>query len=188
MKIIFIHLDKDYDRVMTHPNPKKKGVVILGDLSCKEGFGIGQFVNDAAKPEICDNDNNFISALKSLEKYRAQSITHVNCEINNNLWFVALKDIEPSEEIFTHYGFEFWVHKFLQESRTPESKLLLYSLHDQAAKPFNLRNFTAYDDDTCKNFLTVLLGISEESLNNYKNSKDFLFEIMETLNIMNTKT
>jgi SET domain-containing protein len=32
-----------------------------------------------------------------------------NCEISGNLfWLKATRDIEAGEEIFVHYGFQFW--------------------------------------------------------------------------------
>ena len=152
-----------------------------------DGFGVGQFVNDAAKPEMPDDDYNFVSSVESLEDYERKSLLHANCQIDPNLWFVAMRDIKPNEELFTHYGFEFWVNKYLKESNTPESRLLTYSLHNQDTKPFNLGKLIYYDDETCRNFLTVLLGVTNDTLNIYQNPKALLLEMMEKLNIMGTK-
>ena len=163
---------------MRHSNPKKKNIVILGDMSNKDGFEVGQFVNDAAMPEICDDDKSFLSTLQILEKYEKQSFAKANCQVNEQLWFTATKDIEANEELFTHYGVDFWIHKLLVESNDPKSRLLIYSMHNQETKPFNLRNFVKFDEATCKAFTTVLLGVPEESLCNYKSAKEYLFQMM----------
>ena len=163
---------------MRHSNPKKKNIVILGDMSNKDGFGVGQFVNDAAMPEICEDDKSFLSTLQILEKYEKQSFAKANCQVNEQLWFTATKDIEANEELFTHYGVDFWIHKLLVESNDPKSRLLIYSMHNQETKPFNLRNFVKFDEATCKVFTTVLLGVPEESLCNYKSAKEYLFQMM----------
>ena len=172
---------------MRHPNPKKTGTVIMGDMNHTDGFGIGQFVNDATAPQICEDDNDYISALERLEEYEKQSLARVNCQVDGQLWFVATRDIKPKEELFAHYGFEFWTHRILQDFRKPESRLLMYALHNQETKPFNLRKFVEYDAGTCKAFITVLLGVSEDTLRNYKSAKEFLYEMMDKVNLMGTK-
>ena len=182
------YLDEDYDRVIAHPNPKKKGVVVLGKMDVEQGFGVGQFINDAAKVEIDKNETNFVHASKLLEEYQKKSLDGANCEIDKKFWFIASKNIRQGEELFTHYGFEFWVHKLLQESTKPELRFLFYSLQDQATKPFNLRRVFEYDDATCKAFATMLLDIPEQTVNNYKNPKAFLFELMEKANILGGNT
>ena len=78
----------------------------------------------------------------------------MNCEVDKNLWFVTTKDVGAGQELVTHYGFEFWVHRplvtdtegsiSLKNRMTPQAMLLFYSLHDQSGKPFNLRQFFDY--------------------------------------------
>ena len=162
---------------------------IVGDMDNTDGFGIGQFVNDAARPEISDDDDeyNFIAALKKLEQYEKKCIAHMNCQIESDMWFMAMKNIKPNEEILTIYGTTFWLHKYLQQAKTSEFKLLTYSLQRQESKPFNLRKLEDYDEDTVNAFLTVLLGISMDTLNTYHSPKACLLDMMEKLNIMGTK-
>ena len=81
---------------------------------------------------------------------QAESLESMNCEVDKNLWFMTTKDVKSGDELLTHYGFEFWVHRPLvvrqEESGglCPETLLLLYSLHEQSSKPFNLRQFFDY--------------------------------------------
>ena len=179
--------DQDYDRAMIHQS--KAEMNIVGDMNNTEGFGIGQFVNDAARPEISDDDpeHDFIDALKKLEQYERKSIAHMNCQIESDMWFMAMKNIKPNEELFTIYGTTFWLHKYLQQAKKAEFKLLTYSLQRQESKPFNLRNLEPYDEDTCKTFIKVLLGVSDDALNIYHSPKACLLDMMEKLNIMGTK-
>ena len=177
--IIFSFSDKDYDSVLRHPNFSRKNVIILGDMEKMDGFGIGQFVNDGAKPGITGEERNFVSAVEELEKYEDKSHSKANCQIDEQLWFVAIKNIKPGEELFCHYGFQFWVSKYLQQATTPLSRLLIYSLFNQDTQPFNLGKLDSYDEYTCTAFLTDLLGISQDMLTKYKSSKSLLLEMME---------
>ena len=171
--------DKDYDSVLRHPNPARKNVIILGNMQNTDGFGVGQFVNDASKPNITGEEGNFISAVEELEKYEDRSHCKVNCQIDEQLWFVAIKNIKAGEELFCHYGFQFWVAKYLQQAKSPQSKLLIYSLFNQDTQPFNLGKLDNYDEYTCSAFLTDLLGVSTDRLSKYKSSKSLLLEMME---------
>ena len=109
-----------------------------------DGFGIGQFVNDGAKPDITGEERNFVSAVEELEKYEDKSHSKANCQIDEQLWFVAIKNIKPGEELYCHYGFQFWVSKYLQQATTPLSRLLIYSLFNQDTQPFNLGKLDSY--------------------------------------------
>lgn len=86
--------------------------------------------------------------------FQAKSLEKMNCEVDKNLWFVTTKDVSAGQELVTHYGFEFWVHRPLVTDTeaastsslkmTPQSMLLFYALHEQSSKPFNLRQFFDY--------------------------------------------
>merc|ERR1719511_489921 len=130
---------------MAHPNPKMNGYVVVGRTSEEDisgmTFGVGQFVNDGVKPVMSDDETDFVSASQALNDYQGKSLKAMNCEVDKNFWFVASKDIKAGQELLTHYGFEFWVHKLMLQSKNPQSIFLLYSLHEQTSKPFNLRQF-----------------------------------------------
>jgi len=187
--------DPDYDRIMAHPNPKMNGYVVVGrtdlqpaDQPFPDGFGVGQFVNDGCKPNLSADETDFVAASKALNDYQAASLKAMNCEVDRNFWFVASRDIKAGEELLTHYGFEFWVHKLMLLSKNPNSVFLLYSLHEQTSKPFNLRQFFDYDSDTIKAFLVDMCGLPTDTVANYKSPKDLMFELMEKVNIMNPST
>ncbi len=151
----------EVDSCLAHPDSKKR-VVRIGDVDSRAGFGVGQFVNDFCAPEVRHLD--FGAGVKEMERYRAESIKGSNCELRSDFWFVSTRDVEAGEEVFTHYGIEFWLNKFMLESVDPSWRFLYYSLQDQTAKPFDLRHFFDYDEDTCRYFLTVLIGLSDEAV------------------------
>ena len=62
----------DVDRCIAHPDPKWSTNVKMGNLSAeaRSGFGVGQFVNDARKPEINLQDMDFGESSEELRKYQ----------------------------------------------------------------------------------------------------------------------
>ena len=144
------------DRCMAHPNPKRRSVR-LGEMESRQGFGVGQFINDSTRPEFGELD--FQRGLDALRKYQRDSLKGASCEVvpASDFWFEATRDIEAGEEIFAHYGFDFWLQKMMLESSDPRWRLLFYSLHDQRTRAFDLRKFYSYDEETCRAFLEVMI-------------------------------
>jgi len=183
--------DPEYDCVMSHP--KKEGFMVVGHQEESGGFGIGQFVNDGASPKLTP-DMDFLQASTELSDYQAKSIDSMNCEVDKNLWFVTTKDVCAGQELVTHYGFEFWVHRplvtdtedsiSLKNRMTPQAMLLFYSLHDQSGKPFNLRQFFDYDRETIAAFLTEYCRVPVDVVSGLKSPKNLVFELMETIKMM----
>merc|ERR1712029_119760 len=188
--------DPDYDCIMSHP--KKEGFMVVGREGQHDaegcGFGLGQYVNDGASPSFDSrrlSDMDFAQASKELSEYQERSLDRMNCEVDKNLWFVTTKDVTAGQELLTHYGFEFWVHRPLVTSDggdlnsvSPQAMLLLYALHDQSSKPFNLRQFFDYDRETIAAFLIDFCRMPPESVAKYKSPKDLVFELMELVQMM----
>jgi hypothetical protein len=69
---------------------------------------IGHMINDSAKPML---------ARQSYEIYLRVSLARRNCEIrvasNISIAVVAVKDIEPGEELFMTYGLQYWLAKIM---------------------------------------------------------------------------
>ncbi len=171
---------EEADRCLAHPDQRRRGAVRIGDREHREGFGVGQFVNDRSRPEVAELD--FGLALAAMEKYAADSVAGSNCEMRQDFWFVATRDVGAGEEILTHYGIQFWLNKYLLEATDPSFRFLFYALMDQAAKPFDLRRFFDYDEDTCKEFLRVLIGVGEDRLAG-QSAKKIVLELTEAIQI-----
>ena len=64
----------DVDRCIAHPNPKWSTNVKMANLTpeARTGFGVGQFVNDARKPEINLRDMDFSDCSEELRKYQVE--------------------------------------------------------------------------------------------------------------------
>jgi len=188
----YVTPDPLYDRVMAHP--KKEGFMVVASVDQSESessFGVGQYVNDGACPlRLTKPGLDFADASKALSEYQAESLESMNCEVDKNLWFMTTKDVKSGDELLTHYGFEFWVHRPLvvrqEESGglCPETLLLLYSLHEQSSKPFNLRQFFDYDSETVAAFLTEYCRVPSDVVSSYKSPKNLVFQLMEKVKMM----
>ncbi len=69
----------DVDRCMAHPDPKWSTNVKIGrmDLEDKSGFGVGQFVNDACKPDLNADEMDFCHSSEALRKYQVTVIDYL---------------------------------------------------------------------------------------------------------------
>ena len=152
------------DRCLSHPDPIRRSVRI-GDSESESRFppfGLGQFINDAEKPDLGFVEE-YEEARKELQRYEASSRSAANCQVKGaKYWFIATKDIKSGDEILTHYGCEFWLHKAMLDCKAAEKRFLFYSLQEQDGKPFNLRNCFNYDKRTCAAFLRHLIRVHEE--------------------------
>ena len=148
-----------------------------------DDFGVGQFINDGSSPEISKLE--FKKAIVDLNVYLKKSLKAANAEVSAktaDFWFVASRDVAAGSEILTHYGFEFWLTKFLLErTGEPEWRFLFYSLLDQNSKPFDLRKFYEYDDDTCRIFLEVLIGAN--NLEGKQDAKKIIYRLTDRIKV-----
>ncbi|XP_059089540.1 uncharacterized protein LOC131885494 [Tigriopus californicus] len=143
-------------------------------------FGIGQFINDACKPQVQTMD--FSSTLEALTRYQMESTHKSNCEVGPDNWFIATRDIETNQELFTHYGFEFWAQKFMLDSASPVERLLFYAVMDQNRKPFDLRRFYNFTDATMRSFLKVLIQVPDVEQENF-DPKKYICQVTDQINI-----
>ena len=96
--------------------------------------------------------------------------------------FEATRRIRRGEELLTHYGFEFWLQKFLLEAAEPVRRFYYYSLMDQWTKPFNLTLLYQYDASTCREFLRTVLGDGERA-EQTEDPKWELLKLSERINL-----
>ncbi len=179
-KLGIVNAEQVYDEILESRsqkclvNPSKAGLIKLASEN-KSGFGVGQWIQDYRVPRIQDCDS-FPEATDELSNYQSDSLAHANCDADSSFWFIASKDIEAGAEIFVHYGFQYWLRKFMLESRDPEKRFFYYSLHDQSTQPFNLQKFYNYDDETCKIFLTRLIQVPLAEIEECKNVQEYLLK------------
>jgi hypothetical protein len=154
-------------------HPSKPGIIKIASEN-RDSIGIGQWINDSAQPDLSYIDD-FSVATEELQRYQTTSLRKANCNINDSFWFVASKDIEEKEEIFVHFGFQWWLRKLMLAEKNPERRFLLYSAHDQSSQIFNLQKFYEYDDATCLTFLKRLCLMPQETIDQKSSVKEFLF-------------
>ena len=154
-----------YDRVMIIPG-QKMNQGRLGNQSIQNNFGIGQFLNDGSFPKkLLDMWKlDFPMASRWLGEYVDESQKLTNCEMAGCFWFKASKDVRAGEELFCHYGFEFWLGKYFAETPDPAKRFLYNSLMNQDSKPFDLRKFYNYTSETKLSFLRDWIGVPEEQI------------------------
>ncbi len=179
-------IDVDLDMCMARMDNKRKPTVRVGDPEpAEDGFGVGQFVNDARRPCIYGL-RDFTEASDAVRQYQRASVERSNCEINpTDCWFKASRNIIAGEELLTHYGVEFWLQRILAlEVKDPLQRLLCYSLQDQSTKPFDLRRFFDYDEQTCRTFLEVLVTVPTEELEESSGeSKGLMCDLTEKIKL-----
>ncbi len=166
---------------------RKRDVVRIGDPDFdSDAFGVGQYVNDGSMPRLDELD--FATGFNRLKAYLTDSEAKANVALDGpGYWFVASRPIERGEELFTHYGFEFWLHKMLLECKkdeddAPAKRFFYYSLMDQRSKAFNLTQMYSYDQDTCREFLRIVLG-DEERAKGADDPKWELLRLSERVNL-----
>jgi SET domain-containing protein len=124
----------------------------IGCKKIKNKDGIGQYINDSFSFELIDDyrdDNGFfrISNNKiklAIEEYKNKSNENSNCgfSINKKQLFkiYATKDINENEELYLHYGIDYWLSKIQIETDEPFTKLFCLMVN----KIINIKNKKIY--------------------------------------------
>ena len=163
------------EKCLAHPS--QSGFIKLASEN-KTSFGIGQWINDFTKPQLEAMESNFTLATEELHKYQDLSLKKCNCSVNDSFWFTANSNLEAGTELFVHYGFQYWLKKFMiNEVQSPEKRFFYYSLNDQSTQVFNLQKFYEYDDETCISFLKTMIKMPQISIDNCTNVKELIFEL-----------
>lgn len=172
---VFEHL---LEEIKCLQNPGKPGLIKIASDN-QSGFAIGQWISDYNQPNLDKIDHDFSTATGELHNYQTKSLNKSNCAVNSNFWFTANCSLEANTELFVHYGFQYWLKKFmLEEKKNPEKRFFYYSLNDQSTQIFNLQKFYEYDDETCITFLEKFILMPKEIIQDkYPNVKELLFEL-----------
>lgn len=92
---------------------------IVGYLVPKNKLGLGQLINDANMPDLIDFP--IASCLKDQITFLANSFTRymstvIACNVvitqfENRIWFLTAHDLKKDEELFFHYGCDYWYNR-----------------------------------------------------------------------------
>ena len=114
----------------------------IGNKKIKNKDGIGQFINDSYNFELIDDyrDDNVCFKVSNnkikiaIENYNNKSIEKSNCGFskdNENIFKIyATKDINENEELYLHYGINYWICKIQLETDEPLTRLLCYIINE----------------------------------------------------------
>lgn len=130
------HISSIEDFIYSIENPAT-GKNFIGNTKtlCKDG--VGQIINDSCRFELESNERNEKSCFTlpsngDVDNYIDSSIKNANCGFKeyteeNIFKIYAFRDIEENEELYLHYGINYWRNKTKLE-HTEEPLLTLYCL------------------------------------------------------------
>ncbi len=113
-----------------HPSQKSVRIGVRED----RGLGVGQFINDGVSLAVKDvsyNKHGIMHA--SVWAKRVQTYTNVSRQLANVSFkrgspewcLYATRDVNEGEELFLHYGSEYWITQIFLASEYPMEKLVL---------------------------------------------------------------
>lgn len=115
----------------------------IGCKKIKHKDGIGQYINDSHMFELideyrdiengCFKESNYTLNL-AINNYKSKSIEKSNCIFSSNeedvFKIYASKDIDVNEELYLHYGIQYWICKIQFETDEPLTRLFCYIMND----------------------------------------------------------
>ena len=114
----------------------------IGNKKIKNKNGIGQYINDGFNFDLTDDyrdDNGYFKVSNkkiklAIENYNNKSIEKSNCGFSkskSNIFKIyATKDINENEELYLHYGINYWISKIHIETDEPLTKLFCYIINE----------------------------------------------------------
>ena len=114
----------------------------IGCKKIKNKDGIGQYINDSFAFELTDDyrdENGFFKISNNkiklaIEEYKSKSIENSNCGFSFNdrniFKIYAKKDINENQELYLHYGIDYWLSKVQIETDEPFTKLFCLMINN----------------------------------------------------------
>jgi len=128
----------------------------IGNKKIKNREGIGQFINDGFNFELLDDYRDIqygcfkISSDKinvAIKNYVDMSTKKSNCGFlkskKNLIKIYAHRNIEQNEELYLHYGVDYWISKIQLETDEPLTRLFCYMINCN----LTINNNNIYLDD-----------------------------------------
>ncbi len=177
---------------VVYPNNPDK--IKIGYITQQSEFGIGQFINDSYELNFDDVPLNIKHMLNKMEideeidNYIFNSTKKANVKIDidsidsNKINIIATRDIEVGEELYRHYGVDYWKTLYVKTCEYPIRKMCLFSEYLNS----EIKNMT--NKDCYKFMLGMGIDINNGSLLNdlgikkSLNDKMKLYKILSILN------
>lgn len=130
------------DFIYSINNPFDMKKKYIGYKSLKNENGTGQFINDYSMFDLTDEERDEcgfykISSAKinnKINNYNTLSQTFSNVGFKNDgtkaLRLYALKDINENDELYLHYGIDYWISKILLTTNEPFTRLYCLLKHN----------------------------------------------------------
>eukprot|EP00092_Neocalanus_flemingeri_P003572 GFUD01003831.1.p1 GENE.GFUD01003831.1~~GFUD01003831.1.p1 ORF type:complete len:379 (+),score=95.32 GFUD01003831.1:120-1256(+) len=176
-------MDKDY--WMSHP--RNPNLNLFGYKTPKSIFGIGQLINDGAKPEI--TKLNYKQATRACEEYfhKSHELWNISFKPTGpDFWFYADRDITEGEELYLQYGWRSWLEMLTRRltSHTKDAHIwrLLYwailgqkeyVLPDGEVKQAKYAQSYVLKEDEYKDMLEELFEVPTSVLENARKRPKF---------------
>ncbi len=111
----------------------------IGNKQIKQNDGVGQYINDGFCFDLIDDyrdneygiykiSNNKINA--AVEQYKNKSSEKANCTFSEDpkkiFKIYASKEIDVNEELYLHYGIEYWITKIQLDTDESFTRLFCY--------------------------------------------------------------
>lgn len=160
-EIIERNFSEDKEYWMMDPTDSAK--VLCGYKEPKDKLGIGQLVNDAKKLYLKNLD--YKDGVKAVKDYDRESKELANVDLRENFKIYALRDILKDEELFLHYGYDYWIGFMLENDLVDENqfmwRLLCFCLSGEVngvdGTSLNIREALVNSDDKkCREIIEMI--------------------------------
>jgi len=104
--------EADDDQLLNYLQHVKNDIHVYGDPSIHSPKACAHLINDAVKLDKIDCNPAVENIGKGFHAYLLQSVTRLNCmieTIKGKCWAVATRDIQDGDELFTSYGYQYWI-------------------------------------------------------------------------------
>jgi len=108
--------------------------VILGDKIYKSSDKAAQFINDAG---IVKDESDIESYIKTIYNTNSYLV-----DTGDEFIAISIKDIKPNEELYVHYGINYWLAK--NKIKIDPYKLSLYLEEEEYVQDNYLRSLDMY--------------------------------------------
>jgi len=127
-----IKSEEDFSYSITNPFTKK---TLIGYNYIKNNNGVGQFINDYCSFNLCDDERDELQLYKinsnkineKIKIYNKNSISNSNVSFKKGKKYIfklyATRDINCGEELYLHYGINYWISKIQITCDEPFTKL-----------------------------------------------------------------
>jgi len=188
MELVEAHEEGVLDFTYAMAHPKSSDWILFGYKDPKTPYGIGQIINDGAKPEITKLDLKH--GIEACEEYSKASFNLWNVSYQPtgpDFWFYADRDIAKGEELYLRYGHRSWLRmlaKMKTENEMEDSHLWRmlywaiegngdYVLPSVEVKRAEFKDAYNFEEDECKAILEEMFEVPKDLLEKARKGPKF---------------